>query len=221
VVRRRTAGFERGVGATHLAEQFDGELSSGDADRVIGADPTELARGPSCRQLLRQATFGELTQHGVEPADTLGPARGEVMVSPGEQPQHDIVVLVDNAAQSLVAQTHDRSRACVVTVGLVAALGVESTDSRRELRRNIDHGLTGGDQLLRQEQPQTACALDRPRPRRERLRERKQALSLATVSSNTELVEHSLVAVDDRRVMRSLVGIDSDDEHGLPPRPSW
>jgi hypothetical protein len=50
--------------------------------------------------------------------------------------------------------------------------------------------------------------------------ERQQPFSLATIRPDTNLAEHVLVAVDDRRMMRSLVGIGSNDEDVKPPRPS-
>jgi hypothetical protein len=107
-----------------------------------------------------------------------------------------------------------------VAVGLVAGLGVQHPHPCRKLRGNIEHGLARGDQLLREQQPEPGSAFDGPGPRRERRGERQQPFSLATIRPDTNLAEHLLVAVDDRRMMRSLVGIDSNDEDVKPPRPS-
>jgi hypothetical protein len=46
-------------------------------------------------------------QHGVQPADRLGAAGGEVVVAVGQQPQHGPVVVGAHGNEALVAPGHD------------------------------------------------------------------------------------------------------------------
>ena len=79
--------------------------------------------------------------------------------------------------QPRVPQRHDRHRAGVVRVGLVDAIVVQQARTRRQRRWHIEHELTDGDELLRQQGTGTGRALDRPTPRLERCHERQQLVS--------------------------------------------
>lgn len=56
-------------------------------------------------------------------------------------------------------------------VVLVVSTRVEEPHSRRQCRRDIEHRLTRGHQLLGQQRAEPTGCFDRPPPRRERLRE--------------------------------------------------
>ena len=106
-------------------------------------------------------------------------------------------------------------------VGLVAAFGVEQPHPRRQLRWHIEHRLAGRDELLRQQRAGAGRAFDRPTPRLEPRRERAAADRVACDRAHPDLADELLVRVEHRRGVRSLVWIDSDDEHlnlldGLP-----
>jgi hypothetical protein len=85
-----------------------------------------------------------------------------------------------------------------VRVGLVDSGGVEQPSSRREGRWHIEHGLTNGDQLLRQQGTHPGRALDRPTPRLEPRRERHELLALTNAGANSDLADDVLVLVEHR-----------------------
>ena len=103
-------------------------------------------------------------------------------------------------------------------VGLVAACVVEEPHPRGERRRHIEHAFTCSDELLGQQRAGAGRALDRPAPRFERRGECQQSIALRTIRADTDLAHELLVTVEHRRGVRRLVWIDSNEEHGEPPR---
>ena len=158
-----------------------------------------------------------MAQHRVQPTDHPSALRDQLVMAFGEQAQHRAVVLDLDDPQPRMAQRHDRGGAGVVAVGLVAALGGEDPDPSRELGRHIDDVFTSGDELLGQQRTDPGRTFDRPTTRFEPCRERQEPVALLTISADPDLIDHGLGRVEDRCHVRTLVGIDPDDEHLTPP----
>jgi len=66
---------------------------------------------------------------------------------------------------------------------------------------------------LCQQRTQPGGRLDGPRARREASGEAEQLVSLPSVRTDSQLADHGLAAVEHRRGVGPLVGVDPDDEH--------
>jgi hypothetical protein len=100
-----------------------------------------------------------------------------------------------------------------VWVGLVLAARVQQPSSGRQRRGHVDDRLTGRDELLRQQRAMSGRTFHGPESRFERCRPREQPLALSTIGLHAQLADELFVAVDHRRGVRSLMGIDPNDEH--------
>jgi hypothetical protein len=158
-----------------------------------------------------------MAEHGMQPTDRPGPLRDQLMVTFGQQAQHRGVVFDLHDPQPRMTQRHDRRRASIVAVGLVAALSVKDPNPSREPGRHIHDVFAGGDELPRQQRTNPRRALDCPTTRFEPSRERQQTVALLTIGADPDLVDHLLGRVEDRGHVRTLMRIDPDDEHRTPP----
>ena len=86
------------------------------------------------------------------------------MVAARPDPHHDRLILPGQLRQLTGTQRGDSHRAGIVLVGLVDLPRIEQPDPGGQLGRHVQHPFAGGDQLLREQLPQLARPLDRPRP---------------------------------------------------------
>lgn len=85
------------------------------------------------------------------------------MITVSQQTQHDPVLIeTGDDVQCRVPPRNDRYRAGIVRVGLVDPPVVQQAHPGRQLRRHINHVLTGRDELLGEHRAQQRRALDRP-----------------------------------------------------------
>ena len=153
----------------------------------------------------------------MQPTDGLGAQGGEVVMALGQQTKDGNMVLAGDHPQARVAQGHDGGRAGVVGIGLVDRSRVQQPRPRRQRRRHVNDHLAGGDELSGQQGAGAGGSLDRPSAGRERCRPCQQTLMLAAVGTDAQLGNRVLVAVEGRRGVGPLVGVDSNDEHAQPP----
>ena len=150
----------------------------------------------------------------MQPADRARPMGGDLTITIGQQPQHDpVLVTGGDDVERWGAPRHDRRRTGVVGVGLVDRSTLEQAHPRRQLRRHINHMLTGGDELLSEQRTHPCRSLDRPRTRRERRRPLQQPASLMPIGVHTDRGDDDFATVDDDRRVRPLVRVDPNDEH--------
>jgi hypothetical protein len=71
------------------------------------------------------------------------------------------------------------------------ALVVEHAYPRRQLRRHVQHCLTRGDKLLRQQRTKSSRTLDGPYPRHICRRELQQPIALMSVSAHPQLADRN------------------------------
>ena len=122
------------------------------------------------------------------------------------------------------AQRGHRDRAGVVRVVLVHVPGGQQPHPRAQLGLHVQHPLAGGQQLLRQQVPQSARPLDRPGPLRPGRGPRQQPLGLRCASAHPQLAQRLFRTADHHRRVRRLVRIDPDHHccHDRPPLPgTW
>ena len=98
-------------------------------------------------------------------------------------------------------------------VGLVGARRVQQPDPRRQGWWNIEHGLTTRDELLSQQRAEPGRLLDRPGARCKARCERQHAIALMIISSEAQLGNHRLAAIQHCSSVRGLMRIDPDCEH--------
>jgi len=139
-----------------------------------------------------------------------GAQLGLVAVAFDQQPQHPAVILHDDQSHPIRAQRRHSDRSSVVGIVLLGATRTQHPHPRRQHRGDIDHRLTGSDELLGDQIAQPAGRLHRPRPLSEALRPRTEPLHLDLRRSDLDLVEDLFVVVDGDRGVGRLVGIDAD-----------
>ena len=101
-------------------------------------------------------------------------------------------------------QRGERHRQGVVGVVLVRSTVAQQPCPRRQRGRHVDDVLVGGDELLRQQEPETLGSLDRPSPRGERLRPRQQPADLVAAAAHLQPGELDLAMTDRHRGVRCL-----------------
>ena len=124
--------------------------------------------------------------------------------------QHYGVVAGDHRTPGLRPQCGDRHRVGVIRVVLAGVPGLQQPHPGGQLRRHIQHPLTGGDQLLGQQIPQPGRALDRPGPLRPPLRPRQQLAGLGRAGAHLQLALPLFARADRHRGVRALVRVDPD-----------
>jgi hypothetical protein len=109
----------------------------------------------------------------------------------------------------------------VTTLVDAEAPPVDIEELVRRLGWHIDHYLTGGDELLRQEMPEPGGGFDRPHPAVtiHRLCPVDELCCLVLVCSDRDLTNHDLRTVDSDRCVGRLVRVDTNRrDHHQPPR---
>ena len=104
----------------------------------------------------------QLAQQSVQPVDGAAALGGQLVAAIGEQPQHGAVVIGADAGEVVAVLGDDRDAARVDAVALASVAAVQHADLGGQRRRDVDHGLAGGDELLGQQAPEPAGTLDRP-----------------------------------------------------------
>jgi len=200
---RRDRGREALPGVAHLlvdAAQVRGELAgevaAGSCHRAIGLQLIEQPAGPSCGDLAGEPAGDQRAQHGMQPAGDLGPGAAQIAVAPGPDPHHRRVIFGADLSDRRRAQRGDGDRAGVVRVVLVRRPGGEQPYPGRELGLHVGHLLAGRYQLLRQQIPQAAGALDGPDALGPSRRPAEQPAELARAGADTQLAECGLGLVD-------------------------
>jgi hypothetical protein len=176
----------------------------------------------SCGDLLGHAAGHQLAQHGVEPARNLVLRPAQVPVPPRPYPQHRRVIIGCHRAAGPGAQRRDGNRQGVVRVVLVTGAGGQQPDPGAQLGLHVQHPLADSDQLLGQQVPQPAGALDRPGALRPRRRPRHQPLRLAGRGTHPQPAQRLLRRIDRHRGVRPLVRVHADHhcrhQHAPSPR---
>jgi len=211
-----------GVDAAQGIDEGHGELAAGCGHRVRRCDRSEDLCGLACGDRLADAPRNQLAQHGMQPADDLGTAAAQVPVALGPDLQHRRVIIGPDLPDAGRAQRGDRHRPGIIGVVLVHIPGSQQPDPRAELGRHIQHPLTRALQLLGQQMPRAAGALDRPGPLRPGRGPHQQPLRLGSAGGYPQLTQRLLGRADRHRGVRGLVRIDPDHHcrHGklLPYR---
>ena len=210
-----------GVDAAQVLDEGRGELAAGCRYRVRRCDRSEDLRGLACGDRLGDAARNQLAQHGMQPADDLGTAAAQVPVPLGPDLQHRRVIIGPDLPDASRPQRCDGHRPGIVGVVLVHIASGQQPDPRAELGRYIQHPLTSGQQLLGQQMPQAAGALDRPGPLRPGRGPFQQPLRLRRAGAYPQLTQRLLRRADHHRRVRGLVRIDPDHhcrhgKHSLP-----
>jgi hypothetical protein len=161
-------------------------------------------------QLLAHTAGDKLAEHGVQPTHCLGAQPSEVVVAPRPDAHHDGLILDAQFWQRAGAQRGDGHRAGIVLVGLVDLPGIEQPNPGGEFGLHVEHALSGGDQLLRQQVPQPARPFDRPRPLPPATGPVQQRLGLFGRGAHPQLSQLLLASIDHERGVRSLVRINPD-----------
>jgi hypothetical protein len=175
------------------------------------------------------AAGDQFAQHGVEPADDLSPGAAQVAVPLGPYLQHRCVVIGPGLPHARRAQRCDSHRPGIVRVVLVHVASPQQPDPRTQLGLHVQHPLTRRQQLLGQQVPRAAGALDRPGPLGPRLRPLQQPSGLRGRGTHPQLPQDGLVRADYHRGMRALMRIHPDHHchrrtpyvspgHGKEPR---
>jgi hypothetical protein len=120
------------------------------------------------------------------------------------------MILGEHRALGRGPQCGDRHREGVIRVVLAGVPGLQQPHPGRQLGRHVQHLLTGGDQLLRQQAPQPGGALHRPGPLRPRRCPRQQLLRLRRAGAHPQLAQRLLDHADRHRRVRALVRVDPD-----------
>ena len=102
-----------------------------------------------------------------------------------QQAQHRRVVDRGDRSKLAVTQRDDRSGAGVMAIGLVVAPSIEQPGSSRQRRGHVQHGLTGGDELLREQRTPPRRRLDGPRAWLGLPSERQQLIAMTMASLDT------------------------------------
>jgi hypothetical protein len=168
--------------------------------------------------VLAGAAGDQVAQHGVQAADDLVAVPAQVAVPLCPDLQDRGVVIGPDLRGGTRAQRRDPDRQGVVGVVLARSARRQQPYPRAELGLHVQDALAGGDQLLGQQVPHAAGALDRPGPLRPGGRPREQALGLGRAGAHPDLAQHRLRLVDHHRRVRALMRIDADHHscHGLP-----
>jgi hypothetical protein len=116
----------------------------------------------------------------------------QIAMSLHQQLQHSGVVIEHHPAERLVAERGDRDGAGIVRIVLLRLARTQQSCAGRQHRRNVDHDLAGGDELLGEEIAEPAGGLDRPHPIREQCRPAAELVGLFRTRSDTQFVEHTL-----------------------------
>jgi len=198
--------------------ELGGELVAGGLDGAGGNGPLEDAGRQGRADALADAAGDQVAQHGARAADDLvaGPAQVPVPLRPYLQDRR--VVIGPDLRGGMRAQRRDPHRQGVVGVVLARRARRRQPYPRAELGLHVQDALAGGDQLLGQQVPHAAGALDRPGPLRPGRRPRQQALGLGRAGAHPNLAQNSLGLAGHHRGARALMRIDADhhSRHDLP-----
>ena len=147
----------------------------------------------SCGDLLGDAARDQLAQHGVQPADDLGPGPAQVPVALGPHLQHRRVVvgLAPRGGPAERSAAIATERASLGSF-LFVVPGRQQPHPGAELGLHVEDPLAGRDQLLGQQVPQARGALDRPGPLRPGRRPRQQPLGLGRRGPHPHLAQRLL-----------------------------
>jgi hypothetical protein len=118
----------------------------------------------ACGDLFGDAAGDQLAQHGVQPAGDLGAGAAQVPVALGPHLQHRRMIIGMHLAAGGRTQRRDGHRPGIVGVVLVHRPSSQQPHPGAELGLDIQDPLTRGQELLGQQVPQAARALDRPGP---------------------------------------------------------
>ncbi len=132
--------------------------------------------------------------------------------------KHLQVAVVGQHPQTLGADRHGRDRVRVVGVGLAVVAGVEQPSPGRQLRRDVDHPLTVGEQPLSQRPTGAATAFDGPHPIRPGGDVLLHCGVAGLVRVEPAASQDCLSRVDDLDGGRQFVGIDPDEHLHLRSR---
>ena len=105
---------------------------------------------------------GQVAQEAVQPVDGAAALGGQLIAAIGEQPQHGAVVIRGDPREVVAVLGDERDAASVDAVGLASVAALEHASAGGQRRRDVDDSLAGAEQLLGQQSPETAGALDRP-----------------------------------------------------------
>ena len=131
-------------------------------DGVGGSDLGEQRRRGARGELSRGSAGDQVAQQPVEPVDGAAPLLVEFVAAVRQQPQNRVMLLRDHTAEIGAMQGDGRDADRVDAVGLTAVAGVEKPGPCGQRRRDIDNGLTGGDESLCEQPTEPVGTLDRP-----------------------------------------------------------
>ncbi len=199
-----------GVDAAQVLDERGGELAAGRIHGPCGRDRVQQPGGGRRGDRLRDPAGDQLAQHRMQPAHHLGTGPAQVTVPFGPHLQHRRVIIGHGLPDTRRAQRRDGHRPGVIRVVLVRVAGGQQPHPRAELRLDIQHPLSCGQELLGQQVTQAAGALDRPGPLRPGRSPGQQLLRLAALARTRSSPSGFFGSADHHRRVRGLVRIDPD-----------
>lgn len=153
----------------------------------------------------------------MQPVGRLRPGAHELTAPFARELQRDCVPVGLYLPQPCGPQPDDGDGAGVRRVVLATVAGVKDPRPCRELRRDVQHRLTAGEQPLGQVRPDTTGPLDRPGALRPPPGQPQHRLIALVVVGDLQRRQLPLGTVQHRHRMRMLGRVDTDHHHVLLP----
>ena len=202
---QRLAGFAPlGIQAADAGQQLGGELAARLGNSARWPDLAEEPGGPACGDLRAGAAGNQPAHQRMGPAGGLVAGPGKIAVPFGPHLQHGGVVTGDHLPPGRGPQRRHRHRQGIAGVALAGVPGLQQPHPGGQLGLRIEHPLTRGGQLLREEIAEPAGALHRPGPLRPGLRPGDQLPGLGRAGPDPQPAQPLPGRADRHRGARAL-----------------
>lgn len=131
---------------------------------TLRADRAKEPRRHRRREPDRRTARAQIAKQPMKPVDHPPALCGELVPAVGQQSEHTGVVLGSHPTQIRAALGHRGHGLRVDPVGLPTVASVELPRPCGKHRRDVDHDLAGGDELLGEQVAEAVRALDGPGP---------------------------------------------------------